>query len=120
RLTGTSVAIAVRGISKDDPAFVTEIPADLPKIETELAKFKQILCNLLPNAVKFSPPQSAITITARFIGRDSSDGSIVVSVQDEGIGIDPQHHQVTFEEFRQVDATVRHEYGGTRLGLAPV
>ena len=115
-----SVCNVMRGMSKTVPRFVTDIPADLPQIETDLAKFKQILFNLLSNAVKFSPPQSPITITARFIGRDSSDGSIVVSVQDEGIGIDPQHHQVIFEEFRQVDATVRREYGGTGLGLALV
>jgi signal transduction histidine kinase/CheY-like chemotaxis protein len=115
-----AVCNVMRGMSKTVPRFVADIPADLPQIETDLAKFKQILFNLLSNAVKFSPPQSPVTISARFIGVSEDDGSITVSVQDEGIGIEPQHHEVIFEEFRQVDASVRREYGGTGLGLALV
>ena len=115
-----SVCNVMRGMSKSAPRFVTDIPDDLPQIETDLAKFKQVLFNLLSNAVKFSPQQSPVTISARFIGKDETDGSMVLSVQDEGIGIDPQHHQMIFEEFRQVDGTVRREHGGTGLGLALV
>jgi signal transduction histidine kinase/CheY-like chemotaxis protein len=115
-----AVCNVMRGMSKTTPRFVADIPDDLPQIETDLAKFKQILFNLLSNAVKFSPPQSPVTISARFIGVSEDDGSITVSVQDEGIGIEPEHHEVIFEEFRQVDASVRREYGGTGLGLALV
>jgi len=115
-----SVCNVMRGMSKTVPNFAIDIPEDLPQIETDLAKFKQILFNLLSNAVKFSPPQSPITISARFIGQNADDGAITVSVADEGIGIDPQHHEMIFEEFRQVDASVRREHGGTGLGLALV
>jgi CheY-like chemotaxis protein len=65
--------------------------------------------------VKFSPPEKPITIRA-WLG----DGSITVAVRDEGIGIDPTHHAMIFEEFRQVDGTARREFGGTGLGLALV
>ena len=110
-----SVCHVMRGMLKAQPNFVIDVPADLPQIETDLAKFKQILFNLLSNAAKFSPPQSPITISARL-----HDGAITLSVRDEGIGIDPTYHAMIFEEFRQVDGTARREFGGTGLGLALV
>ena len=110
-----SVCQVMRGMSKSNPNFIIDIPPDLPQIETDLAKFKQILFNLLSNATKFSPPQAPVTITARV-----DEGSITMSVRDEGIGIDSAHQEAIFEEFRQVDGTVRREFGGTGLGLALV
>ena len=105
----------MRGMTKSVPNFVVEIEPGLPQIETDLPKFKQVLFNLLSNAVKFAPPEQPITIRAALDG-----GAITVSVRDEGIGIDPQHHAMIFEEFRQVDGTARREFGGTGLGLALV
>jgi CheY-like chemotaxis protein len=110
-----SVCHVMKGMAKTTPSFAIDVPADLPQIETDLAKFKQVLFNLLSNAVKFSPGQTPITISARL-----EDNAVTVSVRDEGIGIDPQHHAVIFEEFRQVDGTARREFGGTGLGLALV
>jgi signal transduction histidine kinase/CheY-like chemotaxis protein len=110
-----SVCHVMTGMAKSRPHFVADVPADLPQIETDMAKFKQILFNLLSNAVKFSPEGSPITIAARLY-----DGAITVSVSDEGVGIDPQYHAVIFDEFRQVDGTPRREFGGTGLGLALV
>jgi signal transduction histidine kinase/CheY-like chemotaxis protein len=110
-----SVCTVMRGMSKHVPIFTLDIPADLPPIETDLAKFKQILYNLLSNAVKFAPAEKAVSIAARHYG-----DSISVSVRDEGIGIEPRHHQIIFEEFRQLDGSVRREFGGTGLGLALV
>ncbi|MBV9475704.1 MAG: response regulator [Acidobacteria bacterium] len=110
-----SVCHVMRGMARATPRFVVDIPSDLPQIETDLAKFKQVLFNLLSNAVKFAPPDEPITIRAAF-----ADGWITLSVRDEGIGIDPKHHALIFEEFRQVDGTARREFGGTGLGLALV
>jgi signal transduction histidine kinase/DNA-binding response OmpR family regulator len=110
-----SVCHVMRGMARSVPSFVVDVPPDLPQIETDLAKFKQILFNLLSNAAKFSPSDKPITISARL-----HDGAVTVSVRDEGIGIDPAHHSVIFEEFRQVDGTARREFGGTGLGLALV
>src|SRR6185295_9477785 len=95
--------------------FAVDVPADLPQIETDLAKFKQVLFNLLSNAVKFAPEDRPIAIEARL-----EEGAITVAVRDEGIGIDEAHHRLIFEEFRQVDASARREFGGTGLGLALV
>ncbi len=110
-----SVCQVMRGMSNQSPKIVLEVTRDLPEIETDLAKFKQVLFNLLSNAVKFSPPGSPITVRATLDG-----GAVTVAVRDEGIGIDPKHHALIFEEFRQVDSTVRREFGGTGLGLALV
>jgi signal transduction histidine kinase/CheY-like chemotaxis protein len=115
-----SVCHVMRGMSKANPIFKTDVPDDLPQIETDLAKFKQILFNLLSNAAKFSPPTSPIVVSARYIGTNEEDGTITVSVADQGIGIDPRHHQLIFEEFRQVDGSAKREFGGTGLGLALV
>jgi signal transduction histidine kinase/CheY-like chemotaxis protein len=110
-----SVCQVMRGMANRTPNLVVDVARDLPQIETDLAKFKQILFNLLSNAVKFSPPGSPITVKARL-----RDGNVTVTVRDEGLGIDPAHHEMIFEEFRQVDSTARREFGGTGLGLALV
>ena len=110
-----SVCQVMRGMTQKQPNFVVEVPPDLPEIETDLAKFKQILFNLLSNSVKFSPQESPITIRASL-----AEDAITVSVRDRGIGIDPVYHAIIFDEFRQVDNTARREYGGTGLGLALV
>jgi len=115
-----SVCHVMRGMSRARPNLVVEITDDLPQLETDLAKFKQILFNLISNAVKFSPPERPIVIRAQHIGISRDNGTITISVRDEGIGIDPKDHDMIFEEFRQVDGTAKREFGGTGLGLALV
>jgi signal transduction histidine kinase/CheY-like chemotaxis protein len=110
-----SVCQLMRGMTRATQKIVVDVPKDLPHIETDLAKFKQILFNLISNAVKFSPPDQPIEIRAWL-----DDSAITVAVRDEGIGIDAENHQLIFEEFRQVDGTARREFGGTGLGLALV
>jgi len=112
-----SVCAVMRGMGRSTtaPTFVIDADPGLPPIETDLAKFKQILYNLLSNAMKFSPPESPISVRAMHTG-----DAVTISVRDEGIGIDPKNHDVIFEEFRQIDGTARREFGGTGLGLALV
>jgi PAS domain S-box-containing protein len=89
------------------------------RIEPELVvladrlRFKQILYNLLSNAVKFTPMGGQVAIEA-----SRSGDQVRFALIDNGIGIDPQHQHIIFEEFRQVeslDGTVKE---GTGLGLA--
>jgi signal transduction histidine kinase/CheY-like chemotaxis protein len=115
-----SVCTVMRGMARTKmPSFIIEADPTLPPLETDLAKFKQILYNLLSNAMKFSPPESPIAISVMHTG-GLDDGTITISVRDQGIGIDPKNHDVIFEEFRQIDGTARREFGGTGLGLALV
>ena len=75
-------------------------------------KIKQVLLNLLSNAVKFTPEGGKIHVEARL-----TDGSVIVSVADTGIGVAPEDQETIFEEFRQVGTTYAHKREGTGLGL---
>jgi signal transduction histidine kinase len=73
---------------------------------------KQVLLNLLSNALKFTPEGGRIDVRAGF-----RDGVVEIAVTDTGIGIAPEDHEAVFEEFRQVGAA-SHGVEGTGLGLA--
>jgi len=97
--------------SKDLDVRAT-IPADLPAILADRARFRQILVNLMSNAVKFTD-KGAVSIAAT-----SGDGWVTISVTDTGIGISRDAQAYIFDEFRQADASTTRRYGGTGLGLA--
>ena len=75
-------------------------------------KFKQILLNLLSNALKFTPEGGSISVNAAPIAE-----GIEVSVSDSGVGIAPEDHEAIFEEFRQVGSDYTKKREGTGLGL---
>jgi signal transduction histidine kinase len=83
-------------------------------VYSDRQKVKQIIVNLLSNALKFTH-EGGIRIT---VGYDSVDRTANVSVVDTGIGISPENHEKIFEDFRQVDDSPSRPYGGTGLGLA--
>ncbi|HEV2251123.1 MAG TPA: ATP-binding protein [Candidatus Limnocylindria bacterium] len=88
------------------------VPADLPAILADRARFRQVLVNLMSNAVKFTD-QGTVTVSA-----SSADGWVTISVADTGIGISAEAQAYIFDEFRQADASTTRRYGGTGLGLA--
>lgn len=100
-------------IAKSRLNFVTKIPADLPALRTDRQKLKQILVNLVSNALKFTQ-KGTITIRAQMANRQMME----IAVIDTGIGIAKVDHAKIFEDFRQVDSTPRRAYGGTGLGLS--
>ena len=77
-------------------------------------RLQQIAWNLLQNAVKFSPAGSTITVTV------DVDTSVILRVQDAGIGIEPAFLPHVFEPFRQADSSSARIHGGLGLGLALV
>ncbi|MGK2856472.1 MAG: response regulator [Thermoanaerobaculia bacterium] len=107
---------------KSEITIVLDAPDGLPPIETDLAKFKQILYNLVSNAVKFSPSHATVTVRIRLVQPTSSNDvqTVSIAVIDTGIGIAPENHEAVFQEFRQLDSGSRKEFGGTGLGLALV
>jgi len=101
----------------------TVLDADLPAIVADAPRIKQTLYNLVSNAVKFSPPESTVTVRARRLPAAQSKlgtDSVVIEVEDRGRGIDRDDQQLIFEEFRQVDGVKTRNMGGTGLGLALV
>jgi len=87
---------------------------ELPMVYSDRQKVKQIIVNLLSNALKFTH-EGGIQIT---VGYDPGDRTALVAVSDTGIGISPENHEKIFEDFRQVDDSPSRQYGGTGLGLA--
>ncbi len=99
-------------IAKSGLQVVSRV-GDVPTLRTDRQKVKQILVNLLSNALKFTQ-KGSVTIKADTPGKRM----ISISVIDTGIGIPKADHVQIFEDFRQVDSTPRRAYGGTGLGLS--
>ena len=93
-----------------------ECPRDLPPIEADAMRLRQILLNLLSNACKFTK-DGDISLRATPIQHDGRQ-FIEFSVTDTGIGMTPDQMTRLFEEFSQADASTARHYGGTGLGLA--
>ncbi len=89
--------------------------ANNTEICVDKTKFKQIMYNLLDNAVKFTPFEGSVTLTVELI-----DGELQVAVADTGIGIPEHAVDIIFKPFKQVDSSTSRVYGGTGLGLALV
>jgi PAS domain S-box-containing protein len=94
-------------------ALRSEIAADLPKLWVDPRAIRQILNNLLTNAVKFTPKDGTVTLSAR---RPSAD-SIEVEVADTGIGIAAKDIPKVLEPFGQADNALSRRQQGTGLGL---
>jgi signal transduction histidine kinase len=93
-------------------ALGTDIDPELDEIVADERKFKQILLNLLTNAVKFTPDGGRVDVIARRAGE-----VLQVAVRDTGIGIASEDRDAVFEEFRQVGRHYTNKQEGTGLGL---
>jgi len=94
--------------------ITVDVPKELRPISTDRQKVKQILLNLLSNALKFTH-HGGVTISARRIQKERA---VTLSVSDTGIGIAPVDQERIFEDFRQLDNSPTRAYGGTGLGLS--
>jgi signal transduction histidine kinase len=88
--------------------------AALPPIKSDRQKVKQIVLNLLSNALKFTP-SGTVTIGASY---DGENRMVTIAVRDTGVGIPIADHGKVFEDFRQLDSSPTRGYGGTGLGLS--
>jgi two-component system, OmpR family, sensor histidine kinase SenX3 len=95
-----------------------EIVVDKPiglEVEGDQTLLVTALCNLIENAIAYSPAETPVSVSRR---RDG--GSVEIAVTDRGIGIAPEHQQRVFERFFRVDPARSRATGGTGLGLAIV
>ena len=89
-----------------------EIAKPLPRVWGDRTRLRQVLLNLVNNAIKFTT-RGEVSLTARV-----REGRILVSVKDTGLGIPLHEQSVIFDEFRQSERTTARGYGGLGLGLA--
>ena len=101
-------------------ALQLDAPPDLPAVLTgDPLRLKQVLINLMGNAVKFTPAGS-VTLRVREIERTRRASTLRFEVADTGIGISPQQQARIFEPFTQADSSTTRRYGGSGLGLSIV
>jgi two-component system, NarL family, sensor histidine kinase BarA len=93
---------------------VSTVEQGMPILQTDPLKLQQILYNFISNAIKFSPPDGRIELSAR---RDGPTDAII-AVADQGPGIEPAQQEMIFEKFRQIDGSVTRQHSGSGLGLA--
>jgi PAS domain S-box-containing protein len=91
------------------------LPADLPVLIADQAKLKQVLFNLISNAIKFTPEGGQVVVTA---AAEHDGRTLHIAVQDTGIGINPDDQERIFREFEQIDNSYARSQQGTGLGLA--
>ena len=101
-------------IATSNLTVTATVPEGLPIIRSDRQKVKQILLNLLTNALKFTP-RGSVTVSCT---HQRADRTISIAVADTGIGIAPADQGRIFEAFSQADSTSAREGGGTGLGLA--
>ena len=106
--------------------LIHKIPQDLPEITVDERRIRQVLINLLNNAVKFTMEGGTITLQVSLVPSEASTNPVPnpnhlrIAVIDTGIGISAENIQKLFQPFIQVDSALNRQYNGTGLGLALV
>ncbi|WP_426959245.1 response regulator [Muricoccus radiodurans] len=102
--------------------LVASLPPELPRqVVGDPGRFRQILFNLVGNAIKFTESgwiEVSVQASPIESGEDEGALRLTCSVADTGIGIEPSKVPMLFERFTQADASISRKYGGTGLGLA--
>jgi len=102
--------------AKKQQTLRLDLGPDLPRFRSDSGKVRQILYNLLSNALKFTPEGGSIALRVEAIASSPPAAGLVVS--DTGPGIPEDQWSAIFEKFKQLDSSVTREHGGTGLGLA--
>jgi PAS domain S-box-containing protein len=92
-----------------------DVPPDIPLVWADPVRVRQVLINLIDNAIKFTPVNGAITIASRITAEEK--GYVCVSVSDTGCGISPENCKIVFERLAQVQSSTQASRSGLGLGL---
>jgi len=106
----------LRGQDKGVQVVLVPSPDLPPLVVGDQVRIRQVLANLVGNALKFTP-KGSITVRCSLTGSEEGCAGLKFSVADTGIGIPPQAMEVIFEKFSQADSSTTRLYGGTGLGL---
>jgi signal transduction histidine kinase len=124
-VVGVAVSTVTPNARRKQVTLEAVVPDALPRALGDRDKTRQVILNLLGNAVKFTPEGGTVRVVVRpgSLARtelQSAAPGLRVSVSDTGIGIPPEHFARVFDPFYQVDNSSTREYGGTGLGLSIV
>src|SRR6185437_2877403 len=108
------VATARERLKGKEVEVVVSISEPAKRLYTDGLKLRQVLLNLLTNAAKFTEAGEIV------VDASDRDGTLILTVEDTGIGIPADQLPFIFEKFRQVDGSATRKVGGTGLGLAIV
>lgn len=111
-ILGMAAAIGEQLALDKDLSWNIDIPDNLPLVRADRTRLRQIVLNLVNNAVKFTV-SGGITLSAC-----ANDGMVTVTVRDTGLGIPQEDQSAIFDEYRQSRRTTSRGYGGLGLGLA--
>ena len=95
-----------------DVELAIDAPDDLSEVACDADRLRQVLGNLVDNAIKYSPGGGTVTVELR-----ENHEMLRFAVHDEGLGFDPTRAEELFERFRRLDPHLTHGIGGTGLGL---
>jgi PAS domain S-box-containing protein len=103
---------AARARLPDNLSLELAAPPGLPPVSADESKARQVLGNLIDNAVKYSPGGGRIELRL-----ERRNGYVAIAVRDEGLGIPPSEQELIFEKFYRLDPDMARGVGGTGLGL---
>lgn len=109
----SAVKLVGQRAEQTGPKVKLELPAKLPALRADARKLKQILVNLISNAVKFTGTSGQVTLRSWY----RTDCGFVFQISDTDIGIAPEDIPKAFSHFGQIDDHLRRRYPGTGLGL---
>jgi PAS domain S-box-containing protein len=98
--------------AKSGISVTMELDESIPVIAFDPQRIRQVCVNLLVNAIKFSPPGGRVTVTSR-----GGEEEILISIRDEGPGLDPAEMREIFDNFTQVDGGSARSTNGLGIGL---
>ena len=101
--------------SKNRVNLSLEIEDGMPPYRANRFLVERMLINLVENSAKYTPADGSVSVRA-----SAQNGSLRIEIEDNGIGIPPEHHERIFERFYRVDRNRSREIGGTGLGLSIV
>jgi len=113
-----AVSIFTKPAESKQLELTSSVEADVPAyVHSDSARLRQVLINLIGNAVKFTQ-QGEVALSVRCIERRTTEAMLRFEVRDTGIGIDQEAQAKLFNAFTQADGSTQRRFGGTGLGLA--
>jgi signal transduction histidine kinase len=110
-----TLALHRQAAEKKNVELRLSLPPELPPVKQDAGKLRQVLANLISNAIKFTPEGGRVTLSANVVEPD-----LFFTVEDTGVGIAVEEQESIFDKFRQSANPLTREQGGTGLGLSIV